>query len=93
MLHCSLSLDTSGSLLPFSNCDPCRPLTLDVSAPPVRLQREVQQGLYDAVLHVGDFAYDMDSDNAEVGDAFMRQLQPIAGYLPYMTCPGNHEQR
>ncbi|XP_043246196.1 acid phosphatase type 7-like [Amphibalanus amphitrite] len=58
-----------------------------------RLQRDVQQGLYDAVLHVGDFAYDMDSDNAQVGDEFMRQLQPIAGYLPYMTCPGNHEQR
>ena len=28
-------------------------------------------GYYDAILHVGDFAYDMDSDNARVGDAFM----------------------
>ena len=25
------------------------------------------------------------------GDAFMRQMQPVAGLLPYMTCPGNHE--
>lgn len=26
-----------------------------------RLQEETQKGLYDAILHVGDFAYDMDS--------------------------------
>jgi len=25
------------------------------------LQEEVQRGMYDAILHVGDFAYDMDS--------------------------------
>ncbi|XP_060531907.1 acid phosphatase type 7-like [Cylas formicarius] len=57
-----------------------------------RLQEETQRGLYDAVLHIGDFAYDMDSNNAEVGDEFMRQIESIAGYLPYMTCPGNHEE-
>jgi hypothetical protein len=28
-----------------------------------------------------------------VGDEFMRQIEPIAAYLPYMTCPGNHEQK
>ena len=26
-----------------------------------------------------------------VGDAFMRELQPIAARVPYMVCPGNHE--
>jgi len=57
-----------------------------------RLQEEVQHGDYDVVLHVGDFAYDMDTDNAHVGDEFMRQIEPIAAYLPYMTCPGNHEE-
>ncbi|XP_072383424.1 acid phosphatase type 7 [Diabrotica undecimpunctata] len=57
-----------------------------------RLQEETQRGLYDAILHVGDFAYDMDSDNALIGDEFMRQIEPIAAYLPYMTCPGNHEE-
>lgn len=31
--------------------------------------------------------------NAEVGDEFMRQLEPVASYLPYMTCAGNHEQK
>lgn len=58
-----------------------------------RLQEESQQGLYDAILHVGDFAYDMDTDNARIGDEFMRQIEPLASYLPYMTCPGNHEEK
>lgn len=26
-----------------------------------------------------------------VGDDFMNQIQTIAAYVPYMTCPGNHE--
>lgn len=32
-------------------------------------------------------------ENAKVGDEFMRQIEPIASYVPYMTCPGNHEQK
>ena len=91
------------------------------SIPP--LQTEAALGHFDAVLHVGDMAYDMAQDNARCeslesyrrisirkssfslkiysrdnclppfrfGDAFMRQMQPVAGLLPYMTCPGNHE--
>lgn len=55
------------------------------------LQEEAQGRSIDAVLHVGDFAYDMDSNNARVGDEFMRQIEPIAAYVPYMTCVGNHE--
>ncbi|XP_054163358.1 acid phosphatase type 7-like [Oppia nitens] len=58
-----------------------------------RLQEEVQRDMYDAVLHIGDFAYDMDSDNARVGDQFMRQIEPIAAYVPYQVCPGNHEYK
>lgn len=41
----------------------------------------------------GDFAYDMDQDNARIGDEFMRLIEPVAASLPYMTCPGNHEER
>lgn len=58
-----------------------------------RLQKEAQRGMYDAILHVGDFAYDMDSDDGQVGDEFMRQIESIAGYVPYMTVLGNHEER
>lgn len=56
-----------------------------------RLQQDTQKGLYDAVLHVGDFAYDLDKEYGKIGDEFMRQIEPIAANLPYMTCPGNHE--
>jgi hypothetical protein len=41
----------------------------------------------------GDFAYDMDTDDAQIGDQFMRQIEPIAANVPYMTCPGNHEMK
>ncbi|CAF2803058.1 unnamed protein product [Rotaria sp. Silwood2] len=57
-----------------------------------RLQKEAQLDYYDAILHVGDFAYDMDSDQSRVGDQFMNQIQEIAAYVPYMVCPGNHER-
>ncbi|XP_052001451.1 acid phosphatase type 7 isoform X2 [Xyrauchen texanus] len=57
-----------------------------------RLQKETQIGMYDIILHIGDFAYDMHEDNGKIGDEFMRQIQSIAAYTPYMTCPGNHER-
>lgn len=57
-----------------------------------RLQEDTQRRMYDAIVHVGDFAYDMNSENAEVGDQFMRQIESLAAYVPYMVCPGNHEE-
>lgn len=58
-----------------------------------RLQEDTQNRLYDAIIHVGDFAYDMNSDDAKVGDEFMRQIETVAAYVPYMVCPGNHEEK
>lgn len=58
-----------------------------------RLQEEAQRGLYDVIIHIGDFAYDMYVDQGRVGDEFMRQIESIAAYVPYMTVPGNHEER
>lgn len=58
-----------------------------------RLQEETQREMYDAIIHVGDFAYDMNTDNAQVGDEFMNQIQSVAAYTPYMVCPGNHEEK
>ena len=45
----------------------------------------------DFLAHCGDFAYDLDDDDGAVGDAFMRDIEPIAAYVPYMTTAGNHE--
>ena len=42
-------------------------------------------------LIAGDFGYDLDTNNGHVGDEFMRQIEPVAAYVPYMTCAGNHE--
>jgi hypothetical protein len=36
-------------------------------------------------------AYDMDTDNGRYGDQYMNSIESIAAYIPYMTCPGNHE--
>ncbi|XP_011874902.1 PREDICTED: iron/zinc purple acid phosphatase-like protein isoform X2 [Vollenhovia emeryi] len=58
-----------------------------------RLQEETETGLYDTAIHVGDFAYDMNTDDARVGDEFMRQIESVAAYIPYMTVPGNHEEK
>ncbi|XP_066494694.1 acid phosphatase type 7-like [Tiliqua scincoides] len=58
-----------------------------------RLINDTENGMYDVLLHVGDFAYDLHSDDAQVGDAFMRAIEPVAALLPYMTCPGNHEEK
>jgi len=46
---------------------------------------------FDMVIHVGDFAYNMDDDNGKLGDDFMNQIAPISSNVPYMTCLGNHE--
>lgn len=56
-----------------------------------RLAEEVRHGQVDVVMHIGDFGYDLDTNNSYLGDDFMKMIQPIAGRLPYQTCPGNHE--
>ena len=47
--------------------------------------------LVQTIIQVGDMAYDLCTSSSTVGDAFMATLQPIAHYVPYMVCAGNHE--
>ncbi len=56
------------------------------------LQELAQNGQLAAIIHDGDFAYDLHSLQGLVGDHFMRDIEPIAAYIPYMTAVGNHEQ-
>jgi len=44
-----------------------------------------------AVLHVGDVAYDIDDDCGENGDAFMRGIEPISSKVPWIFVVGDHE--
>jgi calcineurin-like phosphoesterase family protein len=46
---------------------------------------------HDAVLHLGDLAYDLNSKNGTVGDIFFETIKPIASKIPYMVTQGNHE--
>jgi len=55
------------------------------------LQKGALEEMFDLVIHVGDFAYDMYEENGRRGDDFMAQIEPVASSVPYMTCPGNHE--
>ncbi|XP_059142402.1 acid phosphatase type 7-like, partial [Physella acuta] len=55
------------------------------------LINEAFSGNYTALFHVGDFAYDLHHQNGLVGDYFMELIEPVAAFIPYMTCPGNHE--
>ena len=55
------------------------------------VNESVQQGLVDVIVHVGDIAYNMDGNQGGTGDEFMRQIQAVAAYTPYMVCLGNHE--
>jgi len=56
-----------------------------------RLAKDVAANMYDAILHVGDIAYDMHENGGGVADDFFNMMEPIAASVPYMTCPGNHE--
>jgi len=46
----------------------------------------------DVMLHCGDIGYDLDDSNGRTGDAFMRDIEIIAAYVPYMVSAGNHER-
>ncbi|XP_071958115.1 acid phosphatase type 7-like [Antedon mediterranea] len=55
------------------------------------LNREASSGLMDAIIHIGDFAYDLHDEGGKVGDDFMNRIQSLATKLPYMPVVGNHE--
>ena len=58
----------------------------------LRLQLDAALGMYDAVLHIGDFAYDLHDDDGKVGDEFLRMVEPMTAGVPYMVTAGNHEK-
>ena len=44
-----------------------------------------------AIIHIGDFAYDLADWDGVNGDAFMSRIERVASTVPYLTTPGNHE--
>jgi len=47
-----------------------------------------KNGVFDMIIHAGDFAYDFDDAGSKTGNAFMMSLQPFAATHPYMPSPG-----
>jgi len=56
------------------------------------LQHEVNTSNIDAILHIGDFAYDLYNENGTRGDVWLNSVQSIYANVPVMTVPGNHER-
>jgi len=52
---------------------------------------EVATGTSHLVLHLGDFAYDLHTDDGSYGDVFFNDIMPISTRVPYIGCQGNHE--
>ncbi|PAV88938.1 hypothetical protein WR25_24377 isoform H [Diploscapter pachys] len=48
-------------------------------------------GQFDFIIHVGDIAYDLHTDDGRRGDAYMRRFEPLFSAIPYMVIAGNHE--
>lgn len=46
---------------------------------------------FDAILHLGDIAYDLDSTQSGVSRAYFTEMERAISALPYMVLPGNHE--
>lgn len=55
------------------------------------IQKEAKSRHYDALLHLGDIAYELDSVQPGVSRAFFEEMEGAASILPYMVLPGNHE--
>ncbi|GMR51761.1 hypothetical protein PMAYCL1PPCAC_21956, partial [Pristionchus mayeri] len=57
---------------------------------PTMLQ-EAEKRTFDLLVTVGDYAYDLFSNNGTVGDQYFATLEPLFATVPYMVVAGNHE--
>jgi hypothetical protein len=55
------------------------------------LEIEMYNLEYDAILHVGDMAYEINDWSGYKGDMFLDMIEPLASKIPYMVAQGNHE--
>lgn len=51
--------------------------------------RKVNQ--FDAMVFLGDYAYEFYQDNGQKGDNYISQFAPLSFSYPLVMTPGNHE--
>lgn len=56
------------------------------------LSYEAANGMYEALFHVGDIAYNLHRDEGSFGDQYLKHIEKFAAKVPYMTVPGDHER-
>ncbi|KAK7102074.1 hypothetical protein V1264_020356 [Littorina saxatilis] len=56
------------------------------------LTYEAANGMYEALFHVGDIAYNLHRDEGSFGDQFLKHMEKSTAKVPYMTVPGDHER-
>lgn len=57
------------------------------------LADEAQNGVFDGIIHAGDYAYDFGVDAGRVGDKFMNAIEPFASKVRVgtsVTKPTHH---
>jgi hypothetical protein len=55
------------------------------------LKADCEAGTIDAILHMGDHAYDLGYAGDRRGDAYMNVFQPVLQSCPWIPIIGNHE--
>ncbi|GMR39038.1 hypothetical protein PMAYCL1PPCAC_09233 [Pristionchus mayeri] len=53
--------------------------------------QDAEEKAYDLIVTVGDYAYDLFSNNGTTGDQFFATLEPLFATVPFMVVAGNHE--
>lgn len=53
----------------------------------VALQRQLALSQEDAIIHLGDIAYDLDTMSPSVSRAYFQAMEPLTSRTPYMVLP------
>lgn len=67
---------------------------MDISANSTETRKVLSNtnwGEYDALIHTGDFAYDIIDNDGKRGDDYFNELKDVNTKIPYLVTPGNHE--
>ena len=61
------------------------------SAPTFKSLAALDLARFDAIIHAGDFSYDLSTDSGKNGDSFFDSMKGFVTRVPYLVVPGNHE--